>query len=52
VRWEWFYYAQVAANLYFMDFEKSGLRVTARTNIDFYQPNLRPNRLHPAVEML
>lgn len=54
LRWEWFYCGQpqVASNLYFMEFERSGTGVTASSNIDFYQPNLNPTTIHPAVEIL
>jgi hypothetical protein len=54
VRWEWYYYgrSQVSSNLYFMEFERSGLGITASSNIDSYQPSLNPTIFHPAVEIL
>ena len=54
VRWEWFYYGrpQVSSNLYFMEFERSAIGITASSNIDFYQPNLNPTIFHPAVEIV
>ena len=54
VRWEWFYYGrpQVQENLYFMEFEKSSLKITSKTNIDFYKPTLRPSVWRPAVEIV
>jgi len=54
VKWEWFYDGrpQVSSNLYFMEFERSGIGIIASSNIDFYQPNLNPTIFHPAVEIV
>ena len=54
VRWEWFYYGrpQLAENLRFMDFERSGRVVTANTNTEFSDQPLKPKVSNPAVELL
>jgi hypothetical protein len=54
VRWEWFYYGRpkVDSNLYFLDYVRYPKGVTATTNVDWYQPNLKPKGSRPAVEIL
>jgi len=54
VRWEWFYYGRpkTADNLYFEDFTRNGLAIVAKTNVDWYSPDLRATILKPSVEIL
>jgi hypothetical protein len=54
VRWEWFAYGRpkTPANRFFKDFAKNGNSVVARTNVDWYTPDLRTNLSLPAVEIL
>ncbi|HWY62681.1 MAG TPA: hypothetical protein VNW15_12340 [Rhizomicrobium sp.] len=51
VRWEWFYYGrpQTPANLFFYDFSK-GEKGTS--DVNWYEPDLRPQSGFPAVEIL
>ncbi len=53
LRWEWFYYGrpQTAKNRYFMSFRKTVSGLTAETNIDWYEPDLKPTPDQPAVEV-
>jgi hypothetical protein len=53
VRWEWFYYGRpkTPANRYFMEFSKTADSIGAKTNVDWYSPNLRPTMDFPAVEI-
>ena len=54
VRWEWFYYGRpkTPSNLYFLDFVKSATGISATTNVDWYEPNLKPKPSEAAVEIL
>jgi hypothetical protein len=54
VRWEWFYYGrpQTAENLYFYEYKRSGAKIDATTNVDWYDPKLSPNPVENAVEIL
>jgi hypothetical protein len=54
VRWEWFYYGrpQTAANRYFEEFVRIADRIEATTNVDWYEPTLRPEPARAAVEIL
>jgi len=54
IRWEWFSYgrAQIAANRYFEEFVKAADGIEAKTNVDWYVPNLRPVVTEPALEIL
>jgi hypothetical protein len=54
IRWEWFYYgrAHIPANRYFNEFVKASDGIEARTNVDWYAPNLQPVITEPAVEIL
>ena len=54
VRWEWFYYGRpkTPANLYFYEFVNRGSTIEARTNVDWYSPNLSPSIHEKAVEVL
>jgi len=53
VRWEWFYYGrpQITQNLYFFEFEEFDGMIVTKTNVDFYEPKLKPSKRHPAVEI-
>lgn len=54
VRWEWFYYGQRQAdeNRYFIEHERVGDEVTARTDADWAPRNFSPSTQRPAVELL
>jgi hypothetical protein len=54
VRWEWFYYGrpQTAENLYFYEYKRSGAKIDATTNVDWYDAKLSPNAVENAVEIL
>jgi len=54
VRWEWFYYGrpQTAENLYFYEYKRSGAKIDATTNVDWYKPELAPTSTENAVEIL
>jgi hypothetical protein len=54
VRWEWFYYGrtQTPDNLYYQEFVQNPEGITARTNVDWYKPNLQPSASARAVEIL
>jgi hypothetical protein len=54
VRWEWFYYGrpQTAESLYFYEYKRSGAKIDATTNVDWYNPKLSPNSGENAVEIL
>jgi hypothetical protein len=54
VRWEWFYYGRPKTNenCFFYDFIKTGKSVSASTNVNWGQLELRPRRSLPAVEIL
>jgi hypothetical protein len=54
VRWEWFAYGRpkTERNRYFMEFERTGDRINASTNVDWYTPNLSPMLQAPAVEIV
>jgi hypothetical protein len=54
VRWEWFYYGRpkTPSNLYFLDFVRSATGISATTNVDWYEPNLKPRPSEAAVEIL
>lgn len=54
VRWEWFYYGRpkVEANRYFEDYVRNGDAIVATTNVDWYEPDLRPDAKEPAVAII
>lgn len=54
IRWEWFAYGhpKTDANRFFKDFVKTGDRVVASTNVNWYTPDLRTDPSLPAVETL
>jgi hypothetical protein len=54
VRWEWFYYGRpkTAANLYYEEYSSAGPTISARTNVDWYLPDLEPDPADPAVEIV
>ena len=53
VKWEWFYYGKpkVNENLYYQEFTKKGLIITAKTNVDWYKPECHSSIFAPAVEI-
>jgi hypothetical protein len=54
VRWEWFSYGslKIEENRFFYDFIKTRMRVVGNTNVNRLQPEMRPSRWLPAVEIL
>jgi hypothetical protein len=54
VRWEWFYYGRpnIADNRYYYQFARSGSRVEAQSNVDWYKPSLSPSLEKNAAELL
>ena len=55
VLWEWYYYGrpQLPENLYYFDYiTQESKKIIARTNVDWYTPNLNPKIECPAVEIL
>jgi hypothetical protein len=53
VLWQWHYYGrpQTAENLYYFDYFFDGDELRAKTNVDFYEPQLQPNLNEPAVKI-
>src|SRR5687768_9802826 len=45
VLWQWNYYgrSQTPENLYYEDFVVEGDEIKAKTNVDWYKPNLQPS---------
>jgi len=54
VRWEWFYYGrpQTRANLYFMEYTRSGDTISGSTNVDWYAHEFNTSPRAKAVELL
>ena len=53
VLWEWFYYGRphLPENRYFESYTRTADGIIAEANADWYTPDLRPSRDHPAVEL-
>jgi len=51
VRWEWFYYGRshLPENRFFFDYVVQGGEVIAKTNVDWYEPELKPSPSEDAV---
>lgn len=53
VFWQWYSYgnSQTPENLYYQDFVVEGDEIKAKTNVDWYKPNLQPKLSEPAVKI-
>jgi hypothetical protein len=53
VLWKWFYYGkpQVDSNLYYYDYQVRDGAVLADTNVDWYEPDLKPSLSSSAVRI-
>lgn len=54
ILWEWHYYGLPASpeTLYFEEFVRTSETLIATTNMDWFEPDLRPSRREKAVEIL
>lgn len=54
VRWEWFPYGRpkTPRDLCFEDFTRKGSTIAVSTNAAWYRPNVRPDPVQPAVEIV
>jgi hypothetical protein len=55
VRWEWYFYGRprLPENLYYREYVvRASGEIEARTNVDWYLPNLQPTIDSPAIELV
>jgi hypothetical protein len=52
VRWEWNAYGNPPGRRYFQEYVRSGSEIDATTDVDWYDPDLRPSAHEAAVEIL
>jgi hypothetical protein len=54
VRWAWRYHGRphTSENVYFYEYARSGTKIDAKTNVDWYKPEPAPMPRENAVEIL